>query len=392
MADVTIKDYQEWLKNNNKVKVAKEGEKLSTFDELENKALYNQYVEEAKLFNQRQQAESLLEKQKAAQLRDHYVAQENAQKQAQDTLKMQGITSGVSESGLIDLYAQGAAARSKIISDNDSAKNDIFSDYRSRLAELQTDTNTSIANIDAQRIRREEQEAEVNRLKEEQDAEIKRLNAVSQFSNLLDKYNEEGNDMDFEEIRSAYEAFSPYLDEVENYDIIDTYKKHLKDEEDAQAVQASKNALADAGVKTSDDTRSFNTIDKGYLGVSEDREKAIKRELNSALENGNIKEGETIIVAISKDLGKVTYYKDGRFYQGSTVGDGLFKNDFRMLKNAIVEDDYGYIEALKDAWDGGKGLIPFYGYKPALKAMADFYKMHINKGLQKFNDSKFVGE
>ncbi len=381
MADVTIKDYQKWLKNNKQVKVAKEGETLSTLDELENKALYNQYVKEAELWGQRKEAESLLEKQKATQLRDHYVAQENAQKQAQDTLKMQGITSGVSESGLIDLYAQGAAARAKIVSDNNSAKNDIFSDYRSRLAELQTDTNTSIANIDVQRME-----------KEEQDAEIKRLNAVSQFSNLLDKYNEEGNDMDFEEIRSAYEAFSPYLDEVENYDIIDTYKKHLKDEEDAQAVQASKNALADAGVKTSDDTRSFNTIDKGYLGVSEDREKAIKRELNSALENGNIKEGETIIVAISKDLGKVTYYKDGRFYQGSTVGDGLFKNDFRMLKNAIVEDDYGYIEALKDAWDGGKGLIPFYGYKPALKAMADFYKMHINKGLQKFNDSKFVGE
>ena len=39
MVDVTIKDYQDWLKNNKQVKVPKEGEALSAFDEQENRAL-----------------------------------------------------------------------------------------------------------------------------------------------------------------------------------------------------------------------------------------------------------------------------------------------------------------------------------------------------------------
>ena len=70
---VTIKDYQNWLneeKNKGKIKVAKEGETLSSFDELENKALYNQYVKEAELFNQRKEAEAQVKAQTESALRD----------------------------------------------------------------------------------------------------------------------------------------------------------------------------------------------------------------------------------------------------------------------------------------------------------------------------------
>ncbi len=162
MVDVTIKDYQDWLKNNKQVKVPKEGETLSAFDEQENRALYAQYVNEANLLNQRKVQEKQLAEQKAAALRDNYVASEKAEKKAEDLAKMQGITTGASQSDLIDLYAKGAAARAGIIQANDNAKNDVFSAYSQALAESKASTNEAIAKIGALRAEKEKTETEAN--------------------------------------------------------------------------------------------------------------------------------------------------------------------------------------------------------------------------------------
>lgn len=283
MADMTIKDYQDWLKNNKKVKVPKDGEKLSTYDELENKALYDQYVREAELFNQKKDAEAELQAQKETALRDHYVSQEKSQKQAQDALSMQGITSGISESGLIDLYAQGAAARAKIISANDSAKNDVLADYRNKVAESKLETNKDIAEIDALRLAKREQDEELE--KEEGLATYQQaledyssgLIDEKTYDSILEKYrdnltdydiskaatvkdtvkaayapyeveealNKFANDMiEFEELKKVYDSFGKYLTS-EDIELIDTYKQFLDEYESAKKIRTSSKKTTD---------------------------------------------------------------------------------------------------------------------------------------------------
>ena len=280
---MTIKDYQDWLKNNKKVKVPKDGEKLSTYDELENKALYDQYVREAELFNQKKDAEAELQAQKETALRDHYVSQEKSQKQAQDALSMQGITSGISESGLIDLYAQGAAARAKIISANDSAKNDVLADYRNKVAESKLETNKDIAEIDALRLAKREQDEELE--KEEGLATYQQaledyssgLIDEKTYDSILEKYrdnltdydiskaatvkdtvkaayapyeveealNKFANDMiEFEELKKVYDSFGKYLTS-EDIELIDTYKQFLDEYESAKKIRTSSKKTTD---------------------------------------------------------------------------------------------------------------------------------------------------
>lgn len=219
MANVTIKDYQDWLKNNSKAKVPKEGEELSAYDEQANRSLYQQYVKQAELLNQKNEAEAQVQAQKESALRDNYIAQAQAQKKAEDAVKMQGVATGVSESGLIDLYAQGAAARAGIINASDSAKKDIFSEYRRAIAESNAETNAALAEIDAQRKAGDEQ----NRL----------LN-VSKFAEILNAYNEEGSDVDSLDLKKAYEEnYKSYLDPETDYDLISKYQGIIEDERTA---------------------------------------------------------------------------------------------------------------------------------------------------------------
>ena len=57
---VTIKDYQDWLKNNKQAKVAKKGETLSSFDEQENRALQRLLVRRARLPDGQEQIFSIV--------------------------------------------------------------------------------------------------------------------------------------------------------------------------------------------------------------------------------------------------------------------------------------------------------------------------------------------
>jgi len=206
MVDVTIKDYQDWLKNNKQVKVPKEGETLSAFDEQENRALYNQYLKEAELLRQRQDAEARLSEQKASALRDNYVASEKAEKKAEDLAKMQGITTGASQSDLIDLYAKGAAARAGIIQANDNAKNDVFSAYSQALTESKASTNSAIADISAKRVLAEEEKRD----KEKTEAEANFEDYLQQYldgvidKNALDSYYNASEEYIRDSLKNAY--------------------------------------------------------------------------------------------------------------------------------------------------------------------------------------------
>lgn len=339
MANVTIKDYQDWLKNNSKVKVPKEGEELSAYDEQANRSLYNQYVKQAELLNQKNEAEARVQAQKESALRDNYIAQAQAQKKAEDAVKMQGVATGVSESGLIDLYAQGAAARAGIINASDSAKNDIFSEYRRAIAESNAETNAALAEIDASRgIYEEEQKAKDN------------ANAVNAFALALEKFNS-GNS-DFEELESAYENLGASLDEVGNYDLISQYQNALKDNNMAEEKEKARiNFNQQTGLNVSiDEVASIENASADWFGTKEDRVNTLKNQIASEVESGNIKQDETVEIIFNgtRNLTYRYFYRNGHFFKIKTkslrsVAAGIYDNKIGNIYRPIEIYDNGSI-------------------------------------------------
>lgn len=286
MANVTIKDYQDWVKNNNKVKVPREGEKLSSYDELSNRTLYDQYVKEAEALSARREAENALQKQTETALRDNYIAQAQAEKKAQEAMKMQGITTGLSESSLIDLYARGAAARAGIISAADDEKRDILSKYRDAVATARSTANSSLAQIETGKDAYEKQ------------------NAVDQFNAALTGY--EGGKIDFEDLKAAHEKFGASLDEEENYDLIQKYKNYA-DAYDKATIDVNRE-----GFDVSDFGRFYG------MGREDSAQHDYLEQVAADAKAGKIKEGQYIVPNFGKHLDKHSYV-----YQ--YLGNGRFK-------------------------------------------------------------------
>lgn len=336
MSNVTIKDYQDWLKNNSKAKVPKEGEELSAYDEQANRTLYNQYVKQAELLNQKNEAEARVQAQKESALRDNYIAQAQAQKKAEDAVKMQGVATGVSESGLIDLYAQGAAARAGIINASDSAKNDIFSEYRRAIAESNAETNAALAEIDANRgIYEEEQKAKDN------------ANAVNAFAFELEKFNSDNSD--FEELKNAYEKFGASLDEAENHDLISQYQNALKDNNDAETIESERKLWKEKyGVSIDKDSiASAENAGSEWFGTKEKRVENLKEQISFEASKGNIKSGEVVEILFN-GIPNATYryfYKDGNYYKIPTVSlkSGSMVKNGKDIKVLSIYDN-GYTE------------------------------------------------
>ena len=205
---MAIMSSEEWMKTAKNIKKPKEGEELSAYDKLENRTLYDQYVKEASALQAKNEAEAKLSSQTETALRDNYIAQAQAQKKAEEAIKMSGMTSGLSESSLVDLYAKGAAARASILNANNDTKNEILSKYQDALASARSTANSSLAQIETER-----------------DTYAK-ANDIDQFANALSIYE---NDGDFEDLKAAYDKFGGQLDETENYDLIQKYENHKKD-------------------------------------------------------------------------------------------------------------------------------------------------------------------
>ena len=324
MANVTIKDYQDWLKNNSKAKVPKKGEELSAYDEQANRTLYNQYVKQAELLNQKNEAEARVQVQKESALRDNYIAQAQAQKKAEDAVKMQGVATGVSESGLIDLYAQGAAARAGIINASDSAKNDIFSEYRRAIAESNAETNAALAEIDASR------------------EETDKANAVNALAYALENYN--ADKYDFEDLKAAYEKYGASLDEVENYDIVQDYQNALKDYDKA-TIDVNRE-----GFDVSEFGRFFG------MGREDSNQHDYLEQIVADAQAGKIKKGQYIVPNLGKHLDKRSYvYQylgNGRFKkidrEEFSLGEGFLHEGSQLDRNLDVYTPDGY--EFKDGW------------------------------------------
>lgn len=307
MPSVGIKDYEQWLKNNNKVKVPKEGEKLSAYDELSNRSLYQEYVDGAQALQKKNEADALVDKQTASALRDNYVAQEQAKRQANEAMLASGVQTGLSESSLIDLYARGAQARAGIINSSNTAKKDIFSKYQDAIATSKRETNSSLAQIETEKDAYEKQ------------------NAVDQFNAALTGY--EGGEIDFEDLKAAHEKFGASLDEKENYDLIQKYKNYA----DAYD-KATVNVLSD----------NFKITDFGtYNGIrnSDSKQSNYLEQLVEDARNGKIKEGQYVI----PNYGKHTI---GRSYVYQYLGNGRFKkvetDGVKLSKMFSGNSDYHY--------------------------------------------------
>ena len=261
---VTIKDYQDWLKNNKSVKVAKEGEKLSTFDEQKNRALYEQYVKEAQLYNDKQAKETQLDQDKQEALRDNYIAQAQAQKGANDAVKAARMTTGLSESSLVDLYSQGAQARANIIKESDAKKAELLSLYKQGVADAKINANSKVAEIEASRsgdatlvynqaiedyyngmidestldgivekYKNDLSEYDFNKFSSTKKA-VKTANAPYEVAEAIENFK---NDMiDFEELQRIYDSYSSYLSSNDK-ELIDIYKQFLTEYESAKKIK-----------------------------------------------------------------------------------------------------------------------------------------------------------
>ena len=348
---VTIKDYQDWLKNNKSVKVAKEGEKLSTFDEQENRALYEQYVKEAQLYNDKQAKDSQIDLNEQDALRDNYIAQAQAQKGANEAMRAARMTTGLSESSLVDLYSQGAQARANIIKESDAKKADLLSLYKQDVAAAKINTNSKIAEIDA--LRQQDEEA-----KTLEETEKNKLYASSHLADLLTRYDNE--EIEFEELQSAYETLGAHLDEVENYDVINAYKKHAADAKFAE--EAKNTPLKGDGYDINVHSAEYksdvfgNFLDTGKSGSKQ--EEYLKAIVEDA-KNGKIPKGAIITPNYGYNDGTTNaavlyeHIGDGKFKKITTVDSttGVVKKSLKnydFTADLYVPEGYEYIN---NGWD-----------------------------------------
>lgn len=349
MADLTIKDYQDWLKNNKSVKVAKEGEELSKYDEQKNRALYQEYLNEAQLYNDKKTKEALIDQNKRDALRDNYIVQAQAQKNAGDVMKAAKMTTGLSESSLVDLYARGAQARADIMKQSAAKKVDLLSKYNQSIVDVKASTNSKFAEIDA--LRYQDEEAK----KADKDATDK-LYASSHFADLLTKFN--NDEIDFEELQGAYETLGVHFDDIENYDIINEYQKHAKDAEFAK--KAKEIPLKDEGYDVNVWSADYKSDAFGkYLdtGKTDSKQEKYIEAIVEDAKNGKIPVGAIITANYGYNDGT---YEAGKLYK--YIGDGKFKiistNNpytgafedtlYDFTEDLYVPDGYEYID---NGWD-----------------------------------------
>ena len=321
---MAIMSSEEWLKTAKNAKKAEEGEKLSSYDELENRALYDQYVKEASALQAKNEAEAKLRSQTETALRDNYIAQAQAQKKAEEAIKMSGMTSGLSESSLVDLYAKGAAARASILNANNDTKNEILSKYQDAIASAKSTANGSLAEIETKRDAYEKQ------------------NAIDQFNAALTGF--EDGKIDFEDLKAAHTKFGGQLDETENYDLIQKYQNYAKGYDKATIDVNSED------FDVSEFGRFFG------MGREDSAQHDYLEQVAKDAQAGKIKEGQYVVPNYGKHLDKRSYvYQylgNGRFKEVELgdikLGQGFLAKGSQVDRDLDVYTPDGY--EFKDGW------------------------------------------
>ena len=331
---MAIMSSEEWMKTAKNIKKPKEGEELSAYDKLENRTLYDQYVKEASALQAKNEAEAKLSSQTETALRDNYIAQAQAQKKAEEAIKMSGMTSGLSESSLVDLYAKGAAARASIMNANSDTKNEILSKYQEALASARSTANSSLATIETDRDVSEKQ------------------NAIDQFNAALTGF--EGGKIDFEDLEAAHTKFGGQLDKTENYDLIQKYENYKKGYDKATIDVTSED------FDVSEFGRFFG-IDREDSNQHDYLEQIVAATTGKNADGTNytgerIKVGQYIVPNYGKHLDKRSYVYEylgnGRFKEVELkdikLGEGFLHKGSQVNREIDVFIPDGY--EFKDSW------------------------------------------
>ena len=353
--------YDEWIEDNkNKSKVKKTGTNgsMTAFDEKENRAMYDLYVQEINAQNALSKQKQYLENSQTAALeanaqnrantmRENSIMTERAQEYINRRAALNGTASaGVSQTAMIDLMAQMAGARADAQSSYDNQKRSIVQDYQDALLEAQgkydeTMTNAqNVANATAS-------QAAVSRAQlAEQKAEYTRQSRVEDIQNAIADY--EAGNISFDELNKIYEDNESYVDEKVDYGIVSDYNKISDDEGKQNAFFADDSTT---GLSTADYFRvsrssavlepstisleSINSlIDVDGAGSGDEQDKWVS-EVVALIKKGQIKDGTIIDMNYGhidgENKGNYFVYHNGRLYKSdlkySTMESALKSNN-----------------------------------------------------------------
>lgn len=323
---LTIQDYESFVKNSEKTKKAKGNKSLSNLENQHNRVLYDQYVREAELSNQKNAALENNSASKTQAMRDNAVLTEKAKRYLEQKAVLDGnANSGVAQSNLIDLYSQSAQNRANIGASYDQKESDLLLEYDKAINESKTSANQSLLEL-------EQAEA--------QQRELDRQEYASLLSQKLTEYEEKvasgesvGN---ADELKGIYSKYKDYLDNEKDYELINRYT-------DITEREAQRKAASDITGLTLANTVSIEeitpqTFGEWHVGTTD---ALIKYAKNGTLDgfvhdNG----GNPIVIDIDGD-GTNNYwlvYENGKFHvaenrTASSIPDVDF---YRMDKKGNV--------------------------------------------------------
>lgn len=212
---LTIQDYETFVTNSEKTKKAKGNKTLSSLENQHNRVLYDQYVREAELGNQKNAALEKNAASKSQSLRDNAVLTEKAKRYLEQKAVLEGnANSGIAQSNLIDLYSQSAQNRANIGASYDQKESDLLLEYDKAINESKTNTNKSLF--------------EIENAKEQQE-ELDKQEHTAMLAQKLADYEAKvsrGESFDGEEtLLDDYEKFKDSLNEEKDYDLIQRYDR-----------------------------------------------------------------------------------------------------------------------------------------------------------------------
>ena len=210
---LTIQDYETFVTNSEKTKKAKGNKSLSSLENQHNRVLYDQYVREAELGNQKKVALEKNAASKSQSLRDNAVLTEKAKRYLEQKAVLEGnANSGIAQSNLIDLYSQSAQNRANIGASYDQKESDLLLEYDKAINESNTSANQSLMEL-------EQAEA--------QQKELDRQESAALLSQKLTEYENKvasGDIVDADQgLQDTFDRYKDYLDAEKDYELIDKY-------------------------------------------------------------------------------------------------------------------------------------------------------------------------
>ena len=203
-----LMDYDAFLKNNKNVKSVSAGKELSSSDNQYNRVLYDKYVTQATLEEQRQAALTKNDDARKNALRENSVLSEKAKKYLGQQLALSGqAKTGMAESSILDLYARQASARNDINQSYKGKESDIMLEYDRQANQVDADTNARLMEIEA-------------------DADIQKKTDRAESAQVLGANLEsyKNNQMSFDDLINTYNKNKQSLDDSKDATLIKQYE------------------------------------------------------------------------------------------------------------------------------------------------------------------------